>query len=165
MAEHQVWRRTHHLEPAVRRAARRAPGAGLKVGLVSNALRPPALMRELFAEIGLLDGSMRSRSRPRSASASRSPVIFEAALAQAGSWPAEAVMVGDRLREDVGGAQALGIATVQARWFRSDDRVSAEPDATRHDARRRAALARHNLKTALFVKSCGERTAAVTIPG
>ena len=55
--------------------------------------------------------------------------MFESALDQAGVEPAEAVMVGDRLREDVAGAQALGIATVQARWFADDDSAAATPDA------------------------------------
>ena len=43
-------------------------------------------------------------------------------------------MVGDRLREDVGGAQAVGLATLQALWFAQDDGAAlpspAEPDAT-----------------------------------
>ena len=51
--------------------------------------------------------------------------MFESALAQAGVEPGEAVMVGDRLREDVAGAQALGIATVQARWFADDDSAAS----------------------------------------
>jgi FMN phosphatase YigB (HAD superfamily) len=55
--------------------------------------------------------------------------MFESALDQAGVGPGEAVMVGDRLREDVAGAQALGIATVQARWFAGDDSAAATPDA------------------------------------
>ena len=38
-------------------------------------------------------------------------------------------MVGDRLREDVAGAQAVGMATVQARWFADDDSAAAVPDA------------------------------------
>ncbi len=38
-------------------------------------------------------------------------------------------MVGDRLREDVAGAQALGMATIQARWFADDDSAVAVPDA------------------------------------
>jgi len=38
-------------------------------------------------------------------------------------------MVGDRLREDVGGAAALGIATCQALWFAADEAADApEPD-------------------------------------
>jgi FMN phosphatase YigB (HAD superfamily) len=36
----------------------------------------------------------------------------------------------DRLREDVGGAQALGMAAIQALWFERDDSGAAVPDAT-----------------------------------
>ena len=81
---------------------------GLKVGLVSNLFDPPQLMRELFAEIGLLDRLDAIAVSAEVGKRKPSPAIFEAALAQAGVAAGEAVMVGDRLREDVGGAQAVG---------------------------------------------------------
>ena len=57
-----------------RAARRRARARGLKIGLVSNLFDPPALLRELCsASSGCSSGSMRSPSRPRSASASRIP--------------------------------------------------------------------------------------------
>ena len=55
VAENRVWRPTHHLEPAVVELIDRLRADGLEVGLISNAFDPPALMRELFAEIGLLE--------------------------------------------------------------------------------------------------------------
>ena len=55
VAENRVWRPTHHLEPAVVELIDTLRAAGLKVGLISNAFDPPVLMRELFAEIGLLE--------------------------------------------------------------------------------------------------------------
>ena len=43
--------------------------------------------------------------------------------------PSAAVFVGDRLYEDVGGASALGMRTVQALWFRADETADGiEPD-------------------------------------
>jgi len=36
--------------------------------------------------------------------------------------------VGDRLREDIGGAQALGLRAVQAQWFSADGGDGPEPD-------------------------------------
>jgi FMN phosphatase YigB (HAD superfamily) len=36
----------------------------------------------------------------------------------------------DRLRDDVDGAQALGMAAIQALWFGRDDSGAAVPDAT-----------------------------------
>jgi FMN phosphatase YigB (HAD superfamily) len=38
-------------------------------------------------------------------------------------------MVGDRLREDVGGAQGAGLATIQAAWFERDGSGAATPTA------------------------------------
>ena len=54
--------------------------------------------------------------------------IFERALEALGVGPTEAVMVGDRLREDVGGARALGLRTIQAQWFAADGGAGPEPD-------------------------------------
>ena len=101
---------------------------GLEVGLISNAFDPPALMRELFAEIGLLERLDAIALSAEVGKRKPHALIFESALAQAGVEPGEAVMVGDRLREDIAGAQALGIATVQARWFADDDSAAATPD-------------------------------------
>lgn len=130
VAENRVWRPTHHLQPELVDVIDTLHTRGLVVGLISNAFDPPDLMRELFAEIGLLGRldaiSLSSEVGKRKPHA----LVFESALAQAGVGPGEAVMVGDRLREDVAGAQALGIATVQARWFADDDSAAAVPDAT-----------------------------------
>ena len=56
------------------------------------------------------------------------PGIFEQALAQLGLDPLEAVFVGDRLVEDIAGAAAVGMSTVQALWFRADEDGGTEPD-------------------------------------
>jgi FMN phosphatase YigB (HAD superfamily) len=57
------------------------------------------------------------------------PAIFERALEALGVTPEEALFVGDRLWEDVGGAGAVGMRTVQAVWFRADDYPDGgEPD-------------------------------------
>ena len=133
-AEQRVWRPAHVLEPDVVAMLDGIRARGLKVGLVSNLFDPPALMRELFRELGLLERldaiALSAEVGKRKPHAS----LFESALAQVGVAPGQAVMVGDRLREDVGGAQAVGLATLQALWFAQDAgdaRPSpAEPDAT-----------------------------------
>jgi len=129
-AEHRVWRPSHRLEPDVLDLLDALREQGLRLGLVSNLFDPPALMRDLFAEIGLLErldavalSTEVGKRKPHRA-------IFEAALEQAGVGPSEAVMVGDRVREDVGGAQAAGLAAIQATWFRRDRSDAARPDAT-----------------------------------
>jgi putative hydrolase of the HAD superfamily len=130
VAENRVWRPTHRLDPIVLDLLDGLRERGLKVGLVSNLFDPPELSRALFAELGLLGrldaialSSEVGKRKPH-------PALFQAALRQAGVAPGETVMVGDRLREDIGGAAALGMMTVQATWFDTDRSAAAEPDAT-----------------------------------
>lgn len=56
-----------------------------------------------------------------------SPAYFEAALAELGAAPAEAVMVGDDVDSDVGGAQAAGLRGVLVRTgkFREESLAAA----------------------------------------
>ena len=49
------------------------------------------------------------------------PEIFLHALEELGVEPENAMFVGDRLDTDVQGAAQVGMATVQALWFRADD--------------------------------------------
>ena len=56
------------------------------------------------------------------------PALFEAALEQLGAAPAEVLMVGNSLAEDIAGAQALGM---RAAWRKSPrDAEGVEPDYT-----------------------------------
>jgi HAD superfamily hydrolase (TIGR01509 family) len=129
-AEQRVWRPTHRLEPSVIDLLDAVRERGLKVGLVSNLFDPPSLMRGFFGELGLLDRLDAIALSAEVGKRKPHPAIFESALTQANVAPDEAVMVGDRLREDVGGAQALGMAAIQALWFLRDDSGAAKPDAT-----------------------------------
>jgi HAD superfamily hydrolase (TIGR01509 family) len=128
-AEHAAWAparvlgsTTHALLDALR-------GLGLKLGLVSNALDPPWLLHRDLDQLGVasrLDAAVFScevgKRKPH-------PAIFEAALERLGVEARETLFVGDDLRCDVGGAGALGMTTVQALWFRADDRADGrEPD-------------------------------------
>ena len=130
VAENRVWRPTHHLEPAVVELIDTLRADGLEVGLISNAFDPPALMRELFAEIGLLE---RLDAIALSAEVGkRKPHALDLRIrARAGGRRAGGG--GDGRRSSPRGrcgAQALGMATVQARWFADDDSAAAVPDAT-----------------------------------
>ena len=82
-------------------------GARLRLGLVSNGIRD---LREFVAHHRLaVDAIVGSRShgyvKPH-------PTIFQAALQQLGVEPAETVMVGDSLEEDIEGARALGMRAI-----------------------------------------------------
>lgn len=120
-AEHAAWEparligdSTHALLDALR-------DRGLKTGLVSNAFDPPALLHRDLEQMGLgerLDvavfSSETGKRKPH-------PAIFEEALGRLGVEAGRAVFVGDRRFEDMRGAKELGMATVQAFWFRADD--------------------------------------------
>lgn len=102
---------------------------GLRIGLVSNAPYRAASMRAQLARLGLLpllDAAVFSSAvgwrKP-------SPRIFERALAELGSSPAATLMVGDRGREDVDGAHAVGMRAVLLREHRADPAGETAPDA------------------------------------
>ena len=81
--------------------------AELRLGLVSNGIRD---LHDFVAHHRLdVDAIVGSRAhgyvKPH-------PTIFQAALQQLGVEPAEAVMVGDSLQEDVEGARALGMHAI-----------------------------------------------------
>jgi putative hydrolase of the HAD superfamily len=128
-AEHAAWgpaRRlgstTHALLESLRRR-------GLKLGLVSNAFDPPALLHRDLADAGVAEridfavfSSEFGRRKP-------DPEIFRRALRALEVEPTAALFVGDRLYEDVRGAGELGMTTVQALWFRADEHPDGrEPD-------------------------------------
>jgi HAD superfamily hydrolase (TIGR01549 family) len=127
-AEHRAWAPARQLAPTTHELLETLRGRGLALALVSNALDPPALLHRDLGDFGvaaLLDIAVFSSEvgwrKPHRA-------IFERALGELGVEPGRALMVGDRLREDVGGAAALGLATCQAAWFRVDE-PGAGPEA------------------------------------
>jgi HAD superfamily hydrolase (TIGR01549 family) len=81
--------------------------ARLKIGLVSNGIRD---LTQFVAHHKLdVDAIVDSRSHGR---VKPHPTIFQAALELLGAMPAEAVMVGDSVEEDVEGARALGMRAI-----------------------------------------------------
>jgi putative hydrolase of the HAD superfamily len=106
-------------------------GAGYRTGLVSNVTLRPSLMRADLDRIGLgerLDATVFSSEvgvrKP-------DPRIFREGLDRLRVEAVEAVFVGDRLLDDVTGAQAVGMRAVHTRQFRQESsREGVEPDAT-----------------------------------
>jgi putative hydrolase of the HAD superfamily len=97
--------------------------AQLKIGLVSNGIRD---LTEFVAHHRLeVDAIVDSRSHGR---VKPHPTIFEAALERLGASPAEAVMVGDSLEEDIEGARALGMRAILI--DREDRHPEVEPRLT-----------------------------------
>lgn len=80
---------------------------GLRIGLISNTGRDlPAFVHHHGLDVDIAIGSRaHGRTKPH-------PSIFEAALEALDIEPHEAVMVGDSLHDDIGGAAQLGIPAV-----------------------------------------------------
>jgi putative hydrolase of the HAD superfamily len=81
--------------------------AGLRIGLVSNGIRDLTafVAHHRLAVDAIVDSRTHGRVKPH-------PTIFQAALDMLGVAPADAVMVGDSLEEDVEGARALGMRAI-----------------------------------------------------
>jgi putative hydrolase of the HAD superfamily len=128
-AEHAAWVPAQKLGDTTHALLESLRGRELKLGLVSNALDPPALLHADLDRLGIAErvdvavfSSEVGKRKPH-------PAIFERALAALDVAPAEALFVGDRLIEDVQGAARVGMKTAQALWFRADEaRDDIEPD-------------------------------------
>jgi putative hydrolase of the HAD superfamily len=129
-AEHAAWRPARALVSTAHALLESLRDRGLRLAVVANSWpEPPRLVRRELDEVGVgervdavvLSGDVGAR-KPDAA-------IFEAALAALDADADAALFVGDRLRDDVAGAAAVGMTTVQALWFGVDDaRGDVEPD-------------------------------------
>jgi len=104
-------------------------GNGLRVAYVSNTLTSPAQMRRRLEEFGLLDHAEVAVFSVEHGVRKPNPRIYELALRALGIEPSEAVFVGDRVREDVRGPQAVGTRGVLTHEFRQEDSDGAAPFA------------------------------------
>jgi putative hydrolase of the HAD superfamily len=127
--DHSAYSNSLVVEPGVLQTLERLRGDGFRMGLVSNLTLLPTLIREDIERMGLaayLDAMIFSSEvgvrKP-------DPRIFREALDRLKADPAETVFVGDRLYDDVGGAQAVGMRAVLTRQFRQEDDPAYHPDA------------------------------------
>jgi putative hydrolase of the HAD superfamily len=128
-AEHAAWEPARLLGDSTHALLDVLRERGLKLGLVSNAFDPPALLHRDLEQMGLRDRLDVAVFSSETGMRKPHPLIFETALERLGVEPARAVFVGDRRYEDVRGAKELGMTTVQAYWFRADeDERGLEPD-------------------------------------
>ncbi|HSV64581.1 MAG TPA: HAD family hydrolase [Mycobacteriales bacterium] len=107
------WEPHTYLDPEVPALFRALRERGVKVGVLSNTMWPRAEHERMFERdgvLGLIDGAVYSSEI---AWAKPHPEAFAAALKAVDVGdPARAVYVGDRLFEDVYGAQAAGLRAV-----------------------------------------------------
>lgn len=88
---------------------------GYQVGLVTNSMEPMWMRDIELAAYGMLDLFDVRLSASDIGFIKPHPAIFGAALEQLDSEPEETVFVGDRLANDVAGAQAMGMVSVLMR--------------------------------------------------
>jgi putative hydrolase of the HAD superfamily len=127
--EQEAWWAGIHVAPGAPATLRALRAAGLRLGICSNAPYRPASMREQLRVVGLLplvDAAVFSGEvgwrKP-------SPRIFAAALAALGADARTTVHVGDRVREDVDGAHAVGMRAVRLREHHDDVDPEGRADA------------------------------------
>jgi putative hydrolase of the HAD superfamily len=130
LAEHAAWAPARRLAGTTHALLDSIRNRGLKTGIVSNSFDPGWILTRDLQEIGLAQRVDVAVFSSDLGIRKPSPEIFLRALDELGVAPDRALFVGDRLRQDVGGAHGVGMRTVQAMWYRaeesSDDEI--EPD-------------------------------------
>ena len=111
-AYHGAWELTVRHDPAAVPVLTALRERGLRTGLLSNTHWPRALHERWLDDAGLIDlldvrlyTSDLAHMKPH-------PQAFRALLDALEVAPERAVFVGDRLRDDISGAQAVGMRTV-----------------------------------------------------
>ena len=109
----EFWEPHTYTDPAVRPTWAALRDAGLKVGVLSNTIWPRAWHERIFERDGVLDllhGAVYTSEIPWT---KPSPRAFAKAMEVVGATdPARCVYVGDRLFDDVWGAQNAGLRAV-----------------------------------------------------
>ena len=104
---------------------------GLAMGCVTNTVLLEQGIQDVLTRLGLLRylrsvvvSSVAGYRKPH-------PSLFRCALEQLGASPEEAVFVGDRLADDIAGAQAVGMRGVLTHQYRREplDGARVQPDA------------------------------------
>ena len=128
-AEHAAWEPARLLGSTTHALLESLRNRGLRLGLVSNAFDPGWLLHRDLEQMGIAErvdftvfSSEVGKRKPH-------PEIFQRALDALGVAAEEAMFVGDRLYEDIRGANEVGMTSVQAVWFRADEHPEGgEPD-------------------------------------
>ncbi|HYD47527.1 MAG TPA: HAD family hydrolase [Terriglobales bacterium] len=116
-AQWQRHQRDLVLRPGVESTLRQLRQRGLHVGMVSNI--DDDQLDHLLAVAGVRPLFDAVLSSERAGSCKPDPKIYQVALDSAGCAPEEALFVGDTLRQDVAGANRVGLRSVLL-WHRQD---------------------------------------------
>lgn len=104
---------------------------GLLMGCVSNTITLEQGILEALRRLGLLRYLRAVVASSAMGYAKPHPSLFQRALAELGVLGREAVFVGDRLIDDIGGAQGVGMRAVLTHQYRQEplDGAATTPDA------------------------------------
>jgi len=127
--DHSAYSNSLSTDPDVMATLRTLRDAGYRMGLVSNMTLMAELMRKDLDRVGLLAFLDVTVFSSETGVRKPDPRIFREALTRLEADPAETVFVGDRLLDDVTGAQGVGMRAVHTRQFRVEDDPSVDPDA------------------------------------
>jgi putative hydrolase of the HAD superfamily len=127
--DHSAWSNSLTVEPEVLDLMKQLHDAGYAMGLVSNVSLYPDLMRRDLERLGLAEYLKAAVFSSEVGYRKPDARIFRVALERVGVEAPQAAFVGDRLYDDVSGAQAVGMRTVQTRQFRAEQDAEAHPDA------------------------------------
>ena len=129
LLDHSAYSNSLTVEPEVLDTLERLRREGYRMGLVSNLTLRPDLARADLERLGLARYLSASVFSSEIGIRKPDPRIFREALGRVGAPPGEAVFVGDRLYDDISGAQAVGMRAVQTRQFRQEEDPRIHPDA------------------------------------
>ena len=103
-------------------------GRGLKLGLVSNMTNLPEMMLRDLERMALLDLFDVTIFSSQTGIRKPDPRIYQAALSGLEAEASKTIFVGDRIKEDVRGPQALGMRAVLSHQFRQENPNGCRPD-------------------------------------
>ncbi len=104
---------------------------GVAMGCITNTVLLGAGIRDTLERLGLVRYLRSAVVSSEAGYRKPHPSLFRQALAELGVGPHEAVFVGDRLWDDVAGAQAAGMGGVLTHQYRQEpvDGLGVTPDA------------------------------------
>jgi putative hydrolase of the HAD superfamily len=127
--DHSAYSNSLQTDPDVMATLAALQGAGYRMGIVSNMTLMWNLMREDLERVGMLGFFDATVFSSEVGVRKPDPRIFREALGRIGAEPTETVFVGDRLYDDVTGAQGVGMRAVQTRQFSREVDPTISPDA------------------------------------
>lgn len=127
--DHSAWSNSLTVDPEVLEVLKELQDLGYVMGLVSNVSLYPHLMRKDLERLGIAPFLRAAVFSSEVGFRKPDPRVFRMALERVGVEAPQAAFVGDRLFDDVSGAQAVGMRAVQTRQFRQEEDPDAHPNA------------------------------------